>query len=459
MNSAPGIKGHGLKGQVLRWRRGLGARVAKPSLLWLTAEGLDPAAHAGRALELVVSEHLLQHLICEPGLPLADEAALQAYARQLFGHYFGAAAQRWALAGWRTEGASGVSALHGLDLQALRQGLDAHQVSLRGLRPAWAAVLQTVSAEQPDWLRAPQAALAWVEGGLLSWLALRAGVVHELRHQRLAAPTVLALHEALAEIKGQASHAATQVLLQGYGLDAAQMPALPGVRQLAPLDAAVPKPAWFEPPAQPRGALPRPDFAADGAPRSRLGWPLALCGALVLATALWSAWDSREQLGAAQQRVAALSAQLQRQPAPPRLDPAAQRGAARAQAVLDQERLRAATEVQSLLQTPWGPLLSHVEQAGMGEPPDQGISWLGLDYTALRRELRLDGLAGDQALALQLVERLSAAPGWTDVVLSRFQTAGEGLVGQRFDLGAKLRPELLREDLPRVSRSKPVTQP
>jgi hypothetical protein len=444
-NSVPGISQQGLKGQVLRWRRRVGARLAKPQLLWLTAAGLDAAAHAGQSVDLVASEQLLQHLVCEPGLPLADEAALQGYARQLFGHYFGPAAQRWALAGWRAGGAAGASALHGLDMAALCQSLAQQQAVLHGLRPAWAAVLQQQAAEQPDWRRAPQAALAWVEGGLLSWLSLRAGVVQALRHQRLAAATVLALHEALSELKGEQ----TGVLLLGYGLDAAQMPGLPGVRQLAPLDGTAPRLDWFARPAQPWAEAPQPEFAREAAPRSRLAWPLAVSGALVLATALWSAWDSRVQREAAQERVATLSAQLQRQPAaaPPR-------GSAPAQAALEQERLRAAAEVQRLLQTPWSALLANVEQAGLSEPPAATISWLGLDYTAARRELRLDGLASDQALALQLVERLRAAPGWGDVVLSRFQTAGEGLVGQRFDLGARLQPELLRDELPRVSRSR-----
>jgi hypothetical protein len=443
-NSGPDIKG-----QVLRWREGLRARLARPRLFWLGTEGLGAAGRPGQALELVASEHLLQHLVCEPGLPLADEAALQGYARQLFSHYFGAAAQRWPLAGWRVGGTAGASGLQGLDLAVLRQGLDAQQIALRGLRPAWAALLQRLAVEQPDWLRAPQAALAWVEGGLLTWLRLQAGEVQELRHLRLAGPSVAALLEALAELKRDGE----SVLLQGYGLDAAQMPALPGLRQLAPLNGGTPKLEWFERPNEPWPAAPRPDFlAGSAAPRSRLAWPLAATGAVVLATAAWSAWDSHAQLVAEQDHVAALTAQLKHLPPPaPRRAGAQQQ----AQQALENERLRAAAEVQGLLQTSWGPLLANVEQAGMGlDGPAAAISWLGLDYTAARRELRLEGLAGDQAQALQVVERLSAAPGWGEVVLSRFQAAGEGLSGQRFDLGARLRPELLLEDLPRVSRSK-----
>jgi hypothetical protein len=39
--------------------------------------------------------------VIEPGLPLADLDAVQAYAQQQFAHYFGASAQRFAIAPWR----------------------------------------------------------------------------------------------------------------------------------------------------------------------------------------------------------------------------------------------------------------------------------------------------------------------------------------------------------------------
>ncbi|QPF76040.1 hypothetical protein G8A07_26030 [Roseateles sp. DAIF2] len=438
-------------GQVLRWRQALRARLAKPRLAWLDGRGLAAIEAApGQALDLVASERLLQHLVCEPGLPLADEAALQGYARQLLSHYFGAAALRWPLAGWRAGGAAGASALHGLDLAALRATLEERQVALRGLRPAWAALLQRLAVDQPDWIKAPQAALAWVEGDLLTWLQLQAGTPRQLRHQRLAAPTVEALLATLTELQAQPG---LPVLLQGYGLDAPQMPALPGVCQLGDLNGAAAKPAWFERPAAPTALAPRPDFAAPAEPPHRLAWPLALCGLLVLGTAGWSAWETHQQKSVAQARVESLQAQLQRRPAAPLPSSGSNKGADRAQAALAAEKLRAGAEVQGLLRHAWGPLLANVEQAGLG---DDGavISWLGMDYSAARRELRLQGLAADQAQALQLVERLALAPGWGEVVLSRFQLAGEGLSGQRFDLAAKLAPEALRADLARVSRAK-----
>lgn len=445
-------------GQVLRWRQAFSARLAKPRLAWLDGrglEGLEPL-RAGQALDLVVSERALQHLVCEPGLPLQDEAALQAYARQLLSHYFGAAAQRWALAPWRAGDTAGASALHGLDLAALREGLAQRGVALRGLRPAWAALLQQGLSQQPDWARAPQAALAWVEGDLLSWMRLEAGQLRLLQHRRLAGPRVEALMDLLAELRADAPE--LPVLLAGYGLDAPRMPALPGVRQLGDLNAAAPRLEAFERvPTAAEATIPRPDFAAPAEPPHPLAWALLACGLLVLGTAAWSAWSAQAELHEARERQAHLQAQLQRRPAAP---PPTAKAAARAQATLEQERLRSSAEVQALLRQPWGALLANVEQAGLVDPAaGQRIAWLGLDYSAGRRELRLNGLASDQAQALQLVERLSAAPGWGEVVLARFQTAGEGLQGQRFDLNARLQPEALRPELAQVSRSREGHQP
>ena len=441
-----------------RWMNSLRARLARPRLAWLDAAGLEALdARPGQALDLLVSERLLQHLVCEPGLPLADEGALRAYARQLLSHYFGAAAQRWPLAPWRAGAAAGASALHGLDLAGLRATLAARQTALRGLRPAWAALLQALAPQHPDWASAPHAALAWVEGGLLCWLELRAGRVQALSHQRLAAPTLEALREALSErcTPGQPT------LLLGYGLDAAELPALPGLRQLAPLDGKAPLLAWFERPTAPWAQAPRPDFVAPAGPRpARLAWPLAICGALVLATAAWSAWQGQKHLAQAGEQLAGLQARQSRQAPAVKPSQAGKRAAAGQEQQLQAQQQAAAAELQALLQQPWGVLLANVEQAGMGGVTPGGagaLSWLGLDYAAARRELRLEGLAGDQLQALQLVERLSAAPGWSEVVLSRFQAAeatAQGLRGQRFDLTAKLRPELLREDLARVSRSR-----
>ncbi|MEJ6001558.1 hypothetical protein [Paucibacter soli] len=439
------------KGQVLRWRRGLRARLARPQQLWLDGraqlQGASladwAAAHAGTALELVVSEQLLAHLLSEPGLPLADDAAVAAYARQLFGHYFGAPAQRWAIAGWAAAGAKGASALQGLDWPAAQASLAAQQVRVLSLRPAWAAVLQALAAQQPQWLRAPQAALAWVEGSLLTWAELREGRCQVLRHQRLEAATLAALGEALAELRREGM----EVLLCGYGLEAATPLAWPGVRLLGRLDGQAPAAELLARPAQPWAAAPRPDFIAQAQARSPLAWPLAATGALVLAAAGWSAWDGHQAMQQAQTRLASLKLQLQQQQRGAPVAAAAARATPTRTDPLEQERQRSLAEVQRLLAQPWGHLLANVEQAGLTGAPG-AIHWLGLDFNMGRLELRLEGLASDKAVALQLVDRLSAAPGWGEVVLGRFQNGGEGLSGQRFELVAKLKPQALQASLP-----------
>jgi len=435
-----------------RLRRRIGARLAQPKALFLLPEGVLAASriqppqpfsdwcdgHAGEATEIIVSTRLTHELVCEPGLPLHDEAALQAYARQLFGHYYGAAAQRWPLATWATAEQRGATALHGLDWPALRQSAAAVDIELRRVRPAWAPLVQRLAVEEPDWLRAPQAALAWVEGGLLSWLQLRDGQLQGLRQLRLAEPTQAALGETLAELRS-----AESVLVAGYGLDAVTTPVWPGVRVITPLDAPQPELTWFASGVE--SSQPQPDFLGPRVVRSRLAWPLAATGLLVLATAGWSAWGSHQQRAEAQDRLATVRATQKGEPIRPKSTVALSNNKP-----AEQERLRSAAEVQGLLQQAWEPLLANVEQAG-----SDNLSWLSLDYSAGRNELRLEGLTQDKLLALKLVDRLAAAPGWRDVVLSRFQTGEQGLSGQRFELSAKLSSPLLKPELPTAAKDKP----
>ena len=426
------------------WHERLRARLATPQPLFLDADGAArfAALAAGSAVDVIVSARLLHELVCEPGLPLDSEPALQAYARQQFGHYFGASAQRWPLASWSADYQKGATALHGLDWAALAQAADAAGVCVRRVQPAWAPLLQRLAVEEPDWLRAPTAALAWVEGQVLTWLVLEGGQLLRLRQLRLPTATQAAvgvvLGEALAELREGAS-----VLVLGYGLDAGATPVWPGVRVLSRLDGAAPDLAWFALATEANAALPQPDFLGPRVVRARLAWPLALVGGLALILAFGGLWASHQGLTQAQQRLALMSGA-----APAKTVVAAKPGAAQA---LD---TRAASEVQALLQQAWEPLLANVEQAGLQAPQGQ-LSWLGLDYSAGRNELRLEGLTQDKLAALRLVDRLSAAPGWQGVVLSRFQTGEQGLSGQRFDLSARLSPALLKLELPALAKERP----
>lgn len=434
--------------------RRLRSRWARPQTLWLQSDGVRELqaqgagavqpwsswcqAHAGGAAQIWVGGALLHHLVSEAGMPLQDDAALRAYAGQLLGHYFGAAAQRWALAPWRSGERSGACALQGADLDALREVAQAHGVDLRALRPAWSVALAALLASEPEWARAPQAGLAWVEGPLLTWVSLQRGVCVGLRHARLAEATPQALGDTLNGLRAEAG-AAVETLVLGYGLTAGAVPPWSGVRILGRLDGDAPSLAQLSPPAKPAGAqLPQPDFVATGPRGSSLGWALAATGALVLATAAWTGWDSYQARDAAQQELAQLQSRARGRPvaaAAPVLRNSAQ-AASQQQAQL--EATRAAREVAGLLQEPWGQVLGQVEAAAGGQ-----IQWLGFDYTAVRAELRLEGLAADRKTALDVVDRLSALPGWQDVVLSRLMTGDQGLAGLRLDVSARLQPQQL----------------
>ncbi len=371
-----------------RLRRQLAARLARPRRLFVTPGGDELDAwcreHPGTAVELIVSARALHELVVEPGLPLPDLDAVQAYAQQQFAHYFGAAAQRFAVAPWRVAGRSGASALHGLDLAALQARAAAAQVRLVRVRPAWSAWLASLPAS----VRAATGRLVWHEGSDGDVTV----VVIEVEQGRVGALQLRRLHR-LGDLGG-----ATPLALG------------------SPADSLAP---------QPGPAVPQPDFLPRST-RSALAWPLAVTGALVLATAGWSALESRRALEVAQaarDRVAQLRAAA----------PATPRPAARSRS--EPAENRSAAEARALLGMPWEPLLSRVETAGAEARP---IAWLGLDAKAGRGELRLEGLTPDRLLALQLAEQLGTTPGWSQVVLSRFSTAETGLVGQRFEIVARV---------------------
>ncbi len=471
---------------LLRWQRRLGARLARPQALFLGPEGVQIASekaqpfadwcrmHAGQAADITVSTQLLHELVCEPGLPLGDEAQLQAYARQLFGHYFGAPAKSWPLATWRLAAAApwaeqcGAVALHGAAAASLQEVAAAHQLHLLRVQPAWAPVLRRLATEQPEWCQAPKAALAWVEGQVLTWLQLQDGRLQSLRQLRLAEATVAALGETLAELSATDAPGAAQlssVLVCGYGLAAGSpAPSWPGLRVLGRLDGKVPEAGCFDDAsaAAKLAGLPRPDFLGPRPPRSPWAWPLAGLGGLALVAALLGAVHSQQALNEAQQRQQSLSAEASQQPVarPPAasLTNTSRSSSSSGGKTQDLETLRAAAEVQALLLQPWQAVLSNVEQAGAQASSGpasaaEALSWLALDYNAGRQELRLEGLVADKLLALQMVDRLSATPGWQAVMLSRFQSGEQGLQGQRFELTAKLKPAELRVDLPAKAAS------
>lgn len=364
-----------------RLRQMLSARLAKPKRVFVTPGGDEFAAWCrempGTAVELVVSSKALHELIAEPGLPLADLDAVQGYAQQQFAHYFGAAAQRFANAPWQLGEARGASALHGLDLAALLAQADAAQVRLAAVRPAWAVWLAALPAST----RSGNGRAVWHDGDM--------AVVIQLDHGRVT------------------------------GLQSRRVQNLADLGVEAPLAIGTPD-SDLAP--QPGPTTPQPDFLPRPA-RSPLAWPLAATGALVLAMAAWSAVDSHRALDVAQaarNRVAALRPAAAPKPVARRAEPAEN---------------RSANEARMLLAMAWEPLLTRVETAGADA---KTIAWLGMDASAGRGDLRLEGLTPDKLLALQLAEQLGTTPGWSQVVLSRFSTAETGLVGQRFEINARV---------------------
>ncbi|WP_457444172.1 hypothetical protein [Roseateles sp. P5_E4] len=365
-----------------RLRQQVSARLAKPRRLFVTPGGNEFAAWCrdlpGTAVEVVVSARALHELVTEPGLPLADLDAVQAYAQQQFAHYFGSAAQRFAIAPWKLGETAGASALHGLDLAALRTQAETANVRLAAVRPAWAAWL----ASLPAATRAGSGRAVWHEGDVSVVIQLDRGRVTGLQSRRV---------QQLADLGGDAPLAVG-----------------------TPADELIP---------QPGPVTPQPDFLPRSG-RSPLAWPLAATGALVLATAAWSAVDSHRGLDVAQaarDRVATLR--------PASVPKPAARGRA------EPAENRSANEARALLAMPWEPLLTRVETAGAEA---KTIAWLGMDASAGRGELRLEGLTPDKLLALQLAEQLGTTPGWRQVVLSRFSAAETGLVGQRFEINARV---------------------
>lgn len=178
------------------------------------------AAHPGQAANLVVSGHLLFSLHVSTALPLADAAALRAYAQQQFRHYHGTPAQAWPLALWPDARQRVACALHGIDLPALRAQADAHGVHLRCMLPAWAVALQSARHQVPTLARG-RCAVVLVEGTLVTWMALHGGAVVGLRERFLDTPTTAALTALLAELNaefGLLGLLEQQPVVLGYGL-------------------------------------------------------------------------------------------------------------------------------------------------------------------------------------------------------------------------------------------------
>lgn len=141
-------------------------------------------AHSGGRCRLWLSSALLHELVCDPGLPLADDAAALAWARPLLQHYHGDAALAWPLAAWQQGRQRGVSALHGASLDTLRSSAQQAGVRLLAVKPWWSLQLQQ-ALRQHRALRGPQARLLIAEDARVAVLGLERGRLTQLELRRL----------------------------------------------------------------------------------------------------------------------------------------------------------------------------------------------------------------------------------------------------------------------------------
>ena len=160
----------------------------QPGRAWAGFEAFA-AAHAGRRLRLWVGSAWVHSLVVPPDLPLSDTDALERYARLQLAHYFGAGAEHWPLASWQIGAQRGACALQetvgGLSLAAVRESVQAHGLRLLSLRPLWCQALAHASGEDGAWAASQSAALALLEGRLLSCLVISAGQLVDIQQRYL----------------------------------------------------------------------------------------------------------------------------------------------------------------------------------------------------------------------------------------------------------------------------------
>lgn len=255
-------------------------RLASPQLLWLGPHGLwdlgpaSPArrlasgversgwhagfaqwcsAHPGAGCRLLLSAHLLHELLLDGNAEPAGTAARLDQARALLLHYHGEAARNWPLAAWRAAGREGISALHGLSLQALRQTAQDHEVSLQTVRPWWSEALALAVQKAPRLMAERSARLLVVDATLVTQIDLAGGRLAALQQRRLGMPTPQALAALQASLPAvTCSHAMGHGLIADLGQSPASMQqALASLQPLGPMDAQHPQ----LPLSRPLGAL------------------------------------------------------------------------------------------------------------------------------------------------------------------------------------------------------------
>lgn len=398
----------------LRWP---GRRSAR--LVLLQAGLWDPAArrlhdsvvdwcrqNPGRRAVVWVAGTELHQLVCAAEVPLAGQAAVAAYARQLFTHYHGTAAQAWPLATWLGPAGRGACALQGPRAAELMSAMPACP-----LRPLWMDALRWAVRQAPDLARKAEARLLLVEGELTTRITLRRGRCADVHTARLAQATAAALAEAL--VAEQARAPAFDVVM-GYGL-AGEQPRPDGTRVLGSLDGAGPPAEWLAGawPGLAAGRLPSGRFELGHANRPpRLAWLALACALSVFGTAVQqahAAWQAR-QLASAAPRGQAVEA-----PA------AAAAESGYGSAIWEAEAAEVAA-LAAALHRPWPQWLQGIEAVS-----GPRVQWLEIEFDA-QSEVgwRLRGVARDHRSGLELARELAQQAEWASARLARLQVTQPG---------------------------------
>lgn len=362
-------------------------------------------ANPGRRAEGWIAGTELHQLVCAAGVPLAGPAAVAAYARQLFTHYHGMAAQAWPLATWHGPAGRGASVAQG---PRVDEWLAA--VPGRGLRPVWMAALRWAMRQAPELAGRAEARLLLVEGALTTSITLRRGRCADVRTARLPNPTASALVQAL---QAERSRSSAYDAVLGYGL-AGELPRLDGTRVLGSLTAAGPPAEWLAP-AWPRPLtmrLPSGRFELGpwrGTPR--LAWVALACALAVFGTAVQQAhvaWQARERAYAAQ---AGLPPETNTAPAD-----------VRGNSAHWQADAAEVTRLAEALQRPWPQWLQGLEAVSGPQ-----VQWLAIEFDAQGDGgWRLRGLALDHGAGLRLARDLAQKDQWAGARLASLQQAQPG---------------------------------
>lgn len=182
---------------------------------------------------------------------------------------------------------------------------------------------------------------------------------------------------------------------------------------------------------------PQPDFLAARRRPPRLAWLWATTGAVVLGVTLVEGLALQRHVDAQQARLTNATQRVA-SAAPKHSIDSASSTLPSTESKAQADAIGAAQRIVAHLDHPWGPVLASIE----AETP-AGLQWLVFDHDSDSPELRLEGTGSDVASVLSVVDVLSSRAGWSQVALSRLQTAegaqtrdAAGGTGWRFELHA-----------------------